>query len=207
MLYAITATPIEMAAATILTGWQPDALRHPGPLDRLLACKHHRAGLVALGGWCFIVGASTVVTDDTVNVVLIAKVERIVLPAITGMTLGAHTLVTAGISAECVDQVFLAQCLAGLLVLVSPGPMYVFHELAAGFGVTLQAGPGDLGTAREGTFQFIKFGVIGSRVGVCTLSRLCHYRIQTIVHIGVHFSDRLSVFTRSLCDEYREKQQ
>ena len=137
-------------------------------------------------------------TDHAINIILVAKVEGFILPAITGMALGAHALIATRVSAESVDQVFFAQQLTGFFVLVSPGSVYVFHELMTGFGMALQAGFRHLGAAGEGDFQIFKFRVVGSGIGVGTLSRLFHNFIQAEIHIGICFLDCLSSFSRSL---------
>ena len=140
-----------MAAAAIFTRRQADILRHFRPLDRLLAFKHYRAGFIASGGWCFVIGAGAVVTDYAINIVLIVKVKTFILPAVTGVTLRTHAFITTGIGTKIIDQIFFSKELACFFVFISPGPVYVLHELMTGFSVTLQAGFGYLGATGEGS--------------------------------------------------------
>lgn len=161
MFDPIAAAAIEVAAPTVFPSWQADALGDLRPLDRLLALKHHRAGLVALGWWRLVIGAGAVMTDQTVDIVLIAEVEAVVFPAEARVALGAHALVSAGIGAEVVDQITLAEQLPRLFVLVCPGPVNILHELVAGLGMTFQADPGHLRAIAERALELFELAMIG----------------------------------------------
>ena len=83
-------------------------------------------------------------TDQAIDILLGLEVETRILPAITGMASHAVLLVGNGGRAVVVDDVFLAQLLAGFWIGIFPGPVLCMLNLLGRFGVATQAGLGHL---------------------------------------------------------------
>ena len=161
----VIATATEKVAGTaIVAPRQGHALRDLGQVDCRLVGEHHLAGLIAAGRRRLVIGTRRLVADQAIDVVLVAEVVGPdVGHVVTGVALGAHTLVAAGIGAEVVDQHALAERLAGGGLVVAPGPVLVLHELVPCFGMTTQAGLGHLGAAGKRALQFLEFCMVGGR--------------------------------------------
>ncbi len=99
--------------------------------------------------------------DQTVDLGLVGKIEAVVHPAVARMALGARTLIAAGIGAEGVDQSFFAEHLAGLGILILPGPVHRFHKMLARLGMAGETRLRHLGARLEILLQLLELGVIG----------------------------------------------
>ncbi len=160
MLDVVAAAAVEVAGAAVGAPGQVDTLGDGGQVDGRLAFEHHRAGWAALGVGRLVIGAGGLVADKAVDIALIAEVEGLVLPAVAGVALRAHALVAARVGAEVIDQVALAELLAGVRVLVRPGPVNVLHEVLASLGMAAETGLGHFRAGRERALQLFEFCVI-----------------------------------------------
>ena len=160
VLDAVAAAAVEMAGAAIGPLRPPDALRDLGPIDGLQPLEHDAAGRVALGRRGLVVGAGLLMADKAVDILLLGEIEIRVRPVVAGMAHRAHAFVAARVGAEIVDQIALAEGLAGLFVLVLPGPMDGLLELVPGLVMAGQACLRDLRAIGEGTFQRLVLAVI-----------------------------------------------
>ncbi len=102
-------------------------------------------------------------TDETIDVLLRGEIEAVVLPTVPDVAAGAAGQVGRRRDAEVVDDVFLAQFLAGDRVGERPGPVRRLVDLPGRFGVAFQAGSGDLRPGSEVALQLFIFLVVGRR--------------------------------------------
>jgi hypothetical protein len=166
VLGAVAAAAVEVTAAAAGDVGRADVARDLSQVGRgQFLTVHggralqHPAG--ALGR--LVVGAGGVVADQTVDPSVVGEVERRVLPAIAGVAGGAARLVGAHVGAEVVQHVPLAELLAGVRVVVVPGPVDRLADLVPGLGVAFQAGFGDLATTVELALEFLELAVVGGR--------------------------------------------
>jgi len=75
MFHVITTATIEMTLAAVAAAGHLNALSHLGPLDARFSLEHDRAGLIAFGGRCLVVGAGGFMADKTIDIILVAEIK------------------------------------------------------------------------------------------------------------------------------------
>ena len=166
MLHRVTTAAEEVARTTVFTPGLAHALGHDlevGGLHDLAGLGrelHVLVGRVTRQAGQLAVGAGALMANQAIDVILRCEVELLVLPAIAGMARSAELVVGGHGRTEVVDDVFLAQTLAGLRVQEFPSPVLGLVHLLGGFSVTDQTGLGDLRPALEVLLQFLELAVV-----------------------------------------------
>jgi hypothetical protein len=149
---SLPAAARKMTGAAAPAAGRPDALGHF--LEVRFAPARRPQGLLGIG-------PGGIVTDQAVNVLLRREVEGLVLPAITDVATRALGDVGCRRDTKIVDDVLLAQSLAGLGADEVPRPVLGGVDLLGRLGVAGEAGPGDLGTRGEFPVQGLELAVVG----------------------------------------------
>ena len=102
-----------------------------------------------------------VVAGQAVDLGFVREVEVCILPAIADVTGLAEGFVGAVTDAEAIEHGLLAQTLAGVRVGVVPRPVTRGHHLRGSFGMTTEAGSGDLFAAGEWSLQLPEAAMVG----------------------------------------------
>ena len=98
--------------------------------------------------------------NNTVDILLLGKVERIITPTVTDMTGTTEWLVGLHRSTEVINQVFLAKFLLGLGINPFLVPVLGVLYLLGSFGMAFQTGLGYFRTGFEILVQFLELGMV-----------------------------------------------
>ena len=121
MFHVISTTTIKVTGAAVLSGGQGYTPRDHQQID--ISLRHTSPfGILP-------VGPGTIMTDQTIDIIRIGKIERGVLPAITGMATGTTWPIGFETDTEIIQGVFLAEgnrlvMTVNALRFSDPGPVF-----------------------------------------------------------------------------------
>jgi hypothetical protein len=167
VLDTVTTAARKMACAAIFAGGTTDALGNLVPIRRIIgffvALKNGGFGNGVSGtSGKFFIGSGLLMADQAVDLGLVAEIEILVFPSITGMTRCATSLVAFDVNSEVVDgQPAFAEFRVALAGGIKPGPVNGFVELQRGLVMAFQAGLGDFRSGLEFLLQKGMLRVVG----------------------------------------------